>query len=635
MYSNNATFVANMNGKQQSNLDLLGENTQQAKMSHAWLAVLLFLSLSPVLFNMFGADFGSVAYSNPGSQVSSHVQLIEQASTIANLGPESKSTVGKFVDHMFYALVGATWHGIHEFIGIAIALITFIMAFGHYMVERKFVVPFIGILVIMSAAMDVYHILAASRVIEANTANSIVIPFTWAEARMFNAFAMLAGLLFLLLVKVKQSMHIPFLLGITLVLLPTALTIISITANSTDLPQSMFKDAMLTRPYDFIPLVVYGICFFILAPLYNKKEPSVFGTAIILSLLCQVIAQVYMSFFSARLFDNAFHVGHYLKALGYFILCVGIILDYIAIAQRSKHLSDSLGDLYKGMKSNVSDSVQEILALSDVVTSRSKEVYEVSKSLTTASNSQVDHITNAATAMEEMATSVQHISVNSVDIAAKTDETTELAANGSAVVGRIISSIDDISKSVNQNSENVNELNNASQKISQVVAVISGIAEQTNLLALNAAIEAARAGEQGRGFAVVADEVRQLASRTQKSTAEISESIQFNQEKSLSAVKNMEKELTLVNQSVEAAEIASGTIEEIVSVINLINDMMQQIATANEEQAVVADDIAKQLGSVDTLTRDVNRGVEQLSTAAEELQSSATQLERIAAGLKA
>jgi methyl-accepting chemotaxis protein len=287
------------------------------------------------------------------------------------------------------------------------------------------------------------------------------------------------------------------------------------------------------------------------------------------------------------------------------------------------------------MKSNVSDSVQEILALSDVVTSRSKEVYEVSKSLTTASNSQVDHITNAATAMEEMATSVQHISVNSVDIAAKTDETTELAANCSAVVGRIISSIDDISKSVNQNSENVNELNNASQKISQVVAVISGIAEQTNLLALNAAIEAARAGEQGRGFAVVADEVRQLASRTQKSTAEISESIQFNQEKSLSAVKNMEKELTLVNQSVEAAEIASGTIEEIVSVINLINDMMQQIATANEEQAVVADDIAKQLGSVDTLTRDVNRGVEQLSTAAEELQSSATQLERIAAGLKA
>jgi methyl-accepting chemotaxis protein len=212
---------------------------------------------------------------------------------------------------------------------------------------------------------------------------------------------------------------------------------------------------------------------------------------------------------------------------------------------------------------------------------------------------------------------------------------TELAANGSAVVGRIISSIDDISKSVNQNSENVNELNNASQKISQVVAVISGIAEQTNLLALNAAIEAARAGEQGRGFAVVADEVRQLASRTQKSTAEISESIQFNQEKSLSAVKNMEKELTLVNQSVEAAEIASGTIEEIVSVINLINDMMQQIATANEEQAVVADDIAKQLGSVDTLTRDVNQGVGQLSTAAEELQSSATQLERIAAGLKA
>jgi methyl-accepting chemotaxis protein len=606
----------------------------QAKISPPWLALILFMTLSPVLFNLLGVDFGSVAYSNGNAQVSSHIELIEQARVIANLDGEDPATLGKFVDHMFFGLLGGTWHVIFEFMGIAIALLTFMMAFGHYMVERKLVVPFIGILVIMSAMMDTYHILAASRVLEASTSNAVVIPFTWAEARMFNAFAMSAGLTFLCLFNMREKMHVPFLLAVSVVLLPTAMIIIGITSNSTELPQSMFKDAFFARPYDVVPLIFYSICLFILAPYYYRKNPSVFAMAIILCLLAQVIAQLYMSFLSSRLFDNAFHVGHYLKGVSYVILCIGVFLDFVAMARQSRTLSDNIGGLYKNMQDKVQMSVTELLTLASLVADRSKTVFAGSQDLTSISNNQVEHMTSVAAAMEEMSTSVQHVSANAIEIAAQSETTSVLANDGSVVIGNIIRAINEISNSVELNATNVNELEQSSQQITQVIGVINEIAGQTNLLALNAAIEAARAGEQGRGFAVVADEVRQLASRTQTSTGEISQTIKFNQDKSKNAVNNMNQELILVKGGVEAAKTASESMNGIVSGINVINDTMQQIATANEQQSLVANDVARQISAVEGLTKDVNHRVGEISSAADELEQAAQQLNNMAQSLR-
>ncbi|WP_407681591.1 methyl-accepting chemotaxis protein [Pseudomonas mangiferae] len=208
-----------------------------------------------------------------------------------------------------------------------------------------------------------------------------------------------------------------------------------------------------------------------------------------------------------------------------------------------------------------------------------------------------------ATAVHEMGLTVQEIARNASEAAGASQTAREETGTARQVVGESIGHIERMSGDIRGAAEAVSELASQVATIDQVLAVIRGISEQTNLLALNAAIEAARAGEQGRGFAVVADEVRTLASRTQASTDEIQQMIQRLKDGAETAVRSMEAGQAATGTGVEASRRTGRSLEAINQQVDRISDMNHQVATATEEQTSVTEDINRNVQGIADLAR--------------------------------
>ena len=268
----------------------------------------------------------------------------------------------------------------------------------------------------------------------------------------------------------------------------------------------------------------------------------------------------------------------------------------------------------------------EIQASATHVAETARKVSQASAEVATASASQSDSTGSAAAAVEQLTVSIDHLSRNADDAHAFTQQASELSAKGEGVIRGAGAEMQKISLSVQSSSSIIAELEQRSNEISAVVNVIKEIADQTNLLALNAAIEAARAGEQGRGFAVVADEVRKLAERTTKSTAEIALTIQKIQSGTQAAVESMVTGVDQVKSGTQMAELAGQSIAEIQSgsarAVNAVND----ISAALKEQSAASNDIAR---SIEQIAQMVNAN----NAAAEHVASAATEMERLADGL--
>lgn len=195
------------------------------------------------------------------------------------------------------------------------------------------------------------------------------------------------------------------------------------------------------------------------------------------------------------------------------------------------------------------------------------------------------------TAMEEMSSTASEVASNAQNAADATTQAQMATDEGNVTVEHSAKVVNDLAEQIDSAISDVSELAQSSSDIGTILAVITGISEQTNLLALNAAIEAARAGEQGRGFAVVADEVRKLAQQTQDSTTEISNMIDLLQEKSATVVDRMNNSQQFVTNTVEIAQESNLALEKISEAVNNANDMIVQIASAAEEQSSVAVEI--------------------------------------------
>lgn len=223
---------------------------------------------------------------------------------------------------------------------------------------------------------------------------------------------------------------------------------------------------------------------------------------------------------------------------------------------------------------------------------------------------QQQEVTMVATAVTEMASATQEIASHAEQTALSAQDSASSANHGRTLVLNTKASIHNLAQEVSQASSVISELNQHAQEISTVLATIQGIAEQTNLLALNAAIEAARAGEQGRGFAVVADEVRVLSQRTHTSTEEIKATITTLQDTTKRAVTLMESSSVLAENSVDDADKATHALEEINAAVALISDMATQIATAAEEQTHVTSEITQNVTAIKDVTEQLVVGAE-------------------------
>jgi methyl-accepting chemotaxis protein len=235
-----------------------------------------------------------------------------------------------------------------------------------------------------------------------------------------------------------------------------------------------------------------------------------------------------------------------------------------------------------------------------------------------------------ATAVTEMASATQEIAASAEQTATATQQSTASSEQGKILVNKSRQSINNLANEMSEATVVIGALHQHAQAISGILSTIQSIAEQTNLLALNAAIEAARAGEQGRGFAVVADEVRVLSRRTQDSTQEIHATIDTLQQTTASAVSLMQISQNLASDSVKDADAAALALDEITQAVTLISDMASQIATAAEEQTQVTGEITQNTTAIKDVTDEIalgaTRDLEQAKTLKEKADNLKNQV---------
>jgi methyl-accepting chemotaxis protein len=293
---------------------------------------------------------------------------------------------------------------------------------------------------------------------------------------------------------------------------------------------------------------------------------------------------------------------------------------------------DELGELGQGF----SDTVQRIRGLIDqvgrtvvAVEEQASQVLAVSVRSNQAVSGQREQIEQVATAMNQMSATAQEVARSAALAADGAQQVNYESASGRGLVQRQQGSIDRLAAEIDQSVVAINQLASDSQAIGRVLEVIRSIAEQTNLLALNAAIEAARAGEQGRGFAVVADEVRTLARRTQDSTAEIAQMIQRLQEGVAAAVSAMGSSHQMAAGTVDETRRVQQALGNILGAVGSIVEQNQQIAAAVEQQTAVAHDIDQNIVAINSAAQDTTQGACQTEEASRALSAQVVELKRL------
>jgi methyl-accepting chemotaxis protein len=299
--------------------------------------------------------------------------------------------------------------------------------------------------------------------------------------------------------------------------------------------------------------------------------------------------------------------------------------------------ADEMGDVGRAMNEafeKVGVAVGEINRHSETIASASEELSSSATQIAASTETERQQATQVATAMQEMSSTVLQVSDNSNQAADSARHAGELAKNGGKIVAQTVEVIKEIADSTRATSEKIEVLGQSSDQIGKIIGTIDDIADQTNLLALNAAIEAARAGEQGRGFAVVADEVRKLAERTSTATKEIAGMIQTIQEETKNAVSTMHNASSKVDAGVSAANRAGDALHEIIENVDNLQDMITHIATAATQQSAATEQVNSNMEQIAKMVQQSAVGADESAKACQDLSNLALDLQQVVAQFK-
>jgi methyl-accepting chemotaxis protein len=298
----------------------------------------------------------------------------------------------------------------------------------------------------------------------------------------------------------------------------------------------------------------------------------------------------------------------------------------VRIDSKSTDEFGRISQAFNQMATRFQDTINELKISVTQLAAASDQTSTITAQTTAGINQQLADTAHVATAVTQMSTTMQEVTHNAAEAAEAAKKADTTFEDGKKVIDGVINSIGDLATEVESAATVIQQLEEESQGIGTVLDVIKGIAEQTNLLALNAAIEAARAGEQGRGFAVVADEVRTLAGRTQNSTREIEEMICKLQTGTSSAVKVMQGGKEITQTGVEQAATAGNALNTINEAVAQISDMNIQIAKVADEQNVVTDEINRNIVNINQVAEQSAVGGKQTMAASEDMAKLADQL---------
>ncbi len=301
-----------------------------------------------------------------------------------------------------------------------------------------------------------------------------------------------------------------------------------------------------------------------------------------------------------------------------------------SISKNAIARGDELGVIARAMDAlltNLKNVFNEIIGSVHSLTSAAAQLSSIAEEMSRTAESSSTRANSVATASEEMSQTVVDVAKNTANIAESAKKAVDTAQEGNKIVERSVGEVKEIDKTVNESARFVKSLGERSVHIGEIISVINDIADQTNLLALNAAIEAARAGEQGRGFAVVADEVRKLAERTAQATSEIEEMIKAIQNEVTKAVEIMDNATKKVDTGVKLTAQAVEALKEIVKSSNELQLMVQQIASATEEMSATSEQISKEILDIANASRDTTASSQETAQAAVSLSRIATKLD--------
>ncbi len=299
------------------------------------------------------------------------------------------------------------------------------------------------------------------------------------------------------------------------------------------------------------------------------------------------------------------------------------------IAVTSQDETGQAGDALNRMKNNLREIIQSIAATAENVASASEEISSSATQQASSAETQKDQTVQVATAMQQMSATVSSVSGSCNKAAEAAKQAAETARQGGSIVEGTLSKMRVIAESVGGTAKKMEELGKSSDQIGRIIGVINDIADQTNLLALNAAIEAARAGEQGRGFAVVADEVRKLAERTTTATKEIAEMIKNIQNETQVAVTAMEDGTRQVQEGVDSTAKAGDSLRAIIQMSEEVGGMITEIATSATEQSSATEQVNSNIDQISRLVKESAIGAQQSATACQDLSSLALNLQNM------